>query len=363
MAESPGEEDEVVVRGDVVPGRAFGVREVRGAKQLLGREMVALARVEHADEVVLARLADADGIRPAVALAVGLVGLAPAVGGLHLVVEAALPIEVVKGTVRREHVDEDGVRVAAVPQQLRVAEAPGTERMRCPAVGLRVAAGIEPRLLRRAVQVEDDEVVGVVVAVGIDVRVVVVRTEQHPVPAAGVAHVAEGLRVAAGRPDLGQAVVVAPGLPVVLHEDGIDQAVLRGLLQVLRGLRVVAAPLVEAHARAEQVAAGALAVAGDGAEAAAGLEGALRRGHERERRVVVGAQREVAVHAIAEEVVRRHVHSLHDREPIRIVRADVARGQARAAGVERELLRPLDDVAETSVDAERLLGGRANAEF
>ena len=149
----------------------------------------------------------------------------------------------------------------------------------------------------------------------------------------------------------------------MLYEDGVDEPVPRRQVEVLRGLRVVAAPLVEAHARAKSVVSGTLMVSRDGTEPTRSLKGSFRRRHERERRVVVGAQREVAVLAIAEEVVRRHVHSLHDREPIRIVRADVARGQAKATGVERELLRPLDDVAETSVDAERLLGGRANAEF
>ena len=362
-AETAREEDVGSVRHDVVPRRALRVRKVRPAHELRRAEVVALPGVRHAHQVVLPGLAHADRIRAAEAGAVHLKALRPVRGRLHLRVEAPRAVEVVERAVRREDVDEDGVRVVARLQELRVAEAPRVERMRRPAVGERVAAGIEPRPLRRAVEVEDDEVVGIVVAIRVDVRIVVVRAEEDARRPARFPQRAERRRVAARRIDFRQAVVVAPALPVVLHEDRVVQPVLRGLGDPLRRLRVVAAPLVEAHPRAEAAEARASAVARHGAEAACRVKGPLRRRDEREERVVVRLQREEVRVAVAHKPVRRHVHGLDDGEPVRVVRAHVARGKTEPARAERELLRPLDHVAETRVDAERPHGGGAHRDL
>ena len=236
------------------------------------------------------------------------------------------------------------------------------ERVRRPAVGTRVAAGVEPRELRRAVQVEHREVVGVAVAVGVDVRVVVVRTEEDAAGAARVAHRAERRRVAGRRIDFRQTIVVSPALPDVLDEDRVVQSVLRRLRKALGRTRVVAAPLVEAHARAERGASGARLVAGHGAEAAPRLERALRRGHECERRVVVRVEREEVLLAVAGHRVLHHVHGLHHGKAVRVVRAHMACGETEPARAERELLRTLHDVAEAHIHAVRRLGGRPHGE-
>ena len=225
-----------------------------------------------------------------------------------------------------------------------------------------MASGVEPRELRRAVEVEHREVVGVAVAVGVDVRVVVVRTEEHAPGAARLAHRAERRRIAGRRIDFRQTVVVPPALPGVLHEDRVVQTVLRRLRQALRRLGVVAAPLVETHARTERGASGARLVARHGAEAASRLERALRRRHERECRVMVRMEREEVLLAVAAHRVLHHVHGLHHGQPVRVVRAHVARGESEPVRVERELLRPLHDVAEAHVDAVRRLGGGTDSE-
>src|ERR1017187_1565201 len=93
----------------------------------------------------------------------------------------------------------------------------GHQPVRARPVGLRLAAVVKPSLERRAVLAEYDCVVAEAFEIGIEIDVVIVRREQRAVALARGHQLAElwqraVLRI--GRVDIGQAVIVAPTLPV-----------------------------------------------------------------------------------------------------------------------------------------------------
>ena len=218
---------------------------------------------------------------------------------------------------------------------------------------------VEPRLLRRAVGIEDDVPIGIALGVGIEINIVVVRCEEDAVALAGRGHGEEVGQAAVRREDVRQAVVIAPALPVVLDEDGVGHAVACRAVESAGGLGVVAAPLVEAHLAldlghaAGRLEAGNLAVGPRRRKRAAG------RRHERDRRVVVGVQRVDLLLRVHGEQVGEDIAGLHQRQAAGIVRADVPRGELKAVGVQIEAAGILDHVAEARIDARGRLRGRA----
>ena len=236
--------------GHVVPRHALGVgggqvpAEVAPARRHPAA-VIRFARVQVTDQRVVTGLTD--GRCAAKCLANRVECSTPVRGAFDLRVEAAPAIIVIHRRHRAEHVHEVSGRREALLDEFQVAIQPGSKRLRQPAVALRVAASVEPRLLRRAVGIEDDVPIGIAVGIGIEINVVVVRREEDAVALAGVRHREEVGQAAARREDVRQAVVIAPSLPGVLDEDGVGHAVARRAVESPRGRGVVAAPLVEAH--------------------------------------------------------------------------------------------------------------------
>ena len=360
-AEAAAVEDERTVRDDVLPRDALGVGVFPGGHPRGGGEVVGLAGVEVPDEGVVAGFGDRDG-PAAEEAAVFVEGLAPGGGGFGAGVESAgAVVPVPRGEVR-EDVEEDAVGREGVAQRGGVGAERGQEGRRRPAVALRHLAAVEPRLVRGAVGVEDDGVVGEAGGVGVVVDVVVVRGEEHPEALGGGGHVEEALHRATGGPDFRQAVVEAPALPPVADEHGVRDAVFGGLFKAGDRLGVSAAPLVEAHARGGLAPGGAARMAGDVAEGARRGERAARGGHERERRVMAGFDREDVRFAPADHAVGVDVDRLAERGAAVVVGAGVAGEVAEVAGGKRKRARVFEDVPEAQVGAGGGERGGAEAE-
>ena len=252
IPEPTREQDVVAVRHYVVPRRALAVGEVPAPNHLRSAEVVALPGVRDAHEMILPGLADAYSIWASEAHAISLETTTPVRRDLVLRMEPALAVQVVERAMRRKDIDENRLWVVALLQQPGVPKAPWKERVRRKSVGARVAAGIEPSLLRGAIELERHEVIGKSITVWIDVCVVVMRAEENSGIAASFAHRAKRRGVSTWRIDVWETVVVSPALPVVLYENRVVEAVLRRKRNVRRRFFVVTTPLVEAHPRTER---------------------------------------------------------------------------------------------------------------
>ena len=137
------------------------------------------------------------------------------------------------------------MRANVVADKLHVFHKPRFEGMRQPAVTLRFTPFIVPCALRRSVRIEDDVVVAEAFRVRIEINIIVMRRENDAVLLTGIRQLLERFQAAHRRIDFRQAVVVAPPLPDMLHEDAVLHAVFGGHPRTFsRGL-VVAAPLVK----------------------------------------------------------------------------------------------------------------------
>ena len=109
----------------------------------------------------------------------------------------------------------------------------GEDVVRTELVGLRITAAVDPGESWFPVGVEVDMLVGIVIGIWIEVNVIVVEAPWNVLFSAeflkreDVFHRTEGF---VGRPDVGKAIVIAPTLPVMDGQHGIDEAIANGVL-------------------------------------------------------------------------------------------------------------------------------------
>ena len=340
------------MRRHVVPRHALGIRKRRLRHPAVRREVVALPRVEMPHKRVRPCLRNRDALRPSQSGAVGVKCRTPRPRRACLGEERARAVVIVERSDSRENVDEDAVRRGRLTQKRGVAIEPRTEAVGQRAIALRTLPVVVPRLVGRAVRIEDDPVVREAVRVRVVVDVVVVRHEEPARTRTRLAQPPKRRRVAARRTDVRQPVVIPPPLPVVLDEDRVPHAVFRRAGDIRRHVVVVdAPPLVEAHPPQQRFNARSRPVAAHVAKMPRGGERALRRRHERERGVVARDERVLLPRTTADKRVGENIRSLHERKPVLVVRADMARREVEPRRRKAEVARLLDHVPEARVSA------------
>ena len=150
---------------------------------------------------------------------------------------------------------------------------------------------------------------------------------------------------------VGQAIVVAPPLPVVPDVHGIGDAVLRHLQKVRPCGAEIAPPLVKAHLARKPLHTRCRRVAGRDGELPRRVECAARRRDERQRGVVARYERMEVPAGIALQDIGENVGRLKERKAVRVVCANVSRRQAEPFGVEPEPDGILHHVSESRVRA------------
>ena len=274
-SKTAAEQHELAVGHDVMPRNALPI--VRFRPPAVAGVMVRLPAVERADESVMAAFAEHRSLVLPEDFTACVEGGGPFLRRPLAVVESSGAVVVVHRGDCGEDIDEKTVRADVVADELHVLDEPWPEGVRQPAVALGVAPLVVPCALRRAVRIEDDVVVAEALRIRIEIDVIVMRSEDDAVFLAGVRQLLERFKAAQRRIDFWQAVVVAPPLPHMLHEDAVLQAVLGGHPNVLRGGLVVPSPLVKALPPKQFVQTGRRLEADDPPVFLRRHEGVLRR--------------------------------------------------------------------------------------
>ena len=219
-------------------------------------------------------------------------------------------------------------------------------------VGLRVAAAVDPGEIGFPVGVEVDMLVGIVIGVWIEINVVVVEPPWNVVFAADgldaekVVHRAEGF---VWRPYVRKTVVVAPTLPAVDGQHGIDEPVADGVRHVVADGCGVSAPDVEDEAACEiaESSGGMLVRVLPVFEG--GFEGGGGDG-EGERAVFLHAEGGVVFGEIDVKPRRRRVDGRQNTVSVREIQTEMGGRDIVAAEAHDERLWITDDVAMTVND-------------
>ena len=156
-------------------------------------QVLGLRAVEPADQLIVARFGDRRSVVAQIVADPG-EGLAPTSARHRAVDELPVAGPIIVRTDGRPDVDEISRRRKSVADELQVALDKRPQAVGPRAVALDIGAVAEPGQMRLALARESDIRVAETVGVGIEVDVVVVRREQHPVLFADVREVAELLQ-------------------------------------------------------------------------------------------------------------------------------------------------------------------------